>query len=180
MQTAAAAAISTGPDPSTTTPDSILAAFRRDLKPATETEDCILRGAAQAQYRLERVSAALLAELDARGFTDLYFKLQRSEAKDRASLHAHLNQYRQLESRRIRHIERLKKKLDAALDRAVTPRSAPAEPSSEPPSPPHRAPSAAESSTAQPGEPCDAPHPRAAAPPPPAAEATAPRAPARA
>lgn len=103
--------------------ESIFAIFRRDLKPMSETEEMILLGAAQAQYRAERAAAALLAELDRGGYTDLYFKLQRSEAKDRAALNAYLNQYRQLESRRIRMVERLKKKLDAALDRAVTPRT---------------------------------------------------------
>lgn len=105
------------------TPDSIFAIFRRDLAPKSETEELILRAAALAQYSLERVSEAMLAELDAHGYTDLYFKLQRSEAKDRAELHACLTQYRQLESRRIRYIERLKKTVDKALDRAVTPKT---------------------------------------------------------
>lgn len=103
--------------------EAIFAALCRDLKPQSETEEQMLRLAAIAQHRLDRVSAAMLAELDAHGYTDLYFKLQRSEAKDRAALHASLNQYRQLESRRVRLIDRLKKKLDQALDRAVTPRA---------------------------------------------------------
>lgn len=104
-------------------PDAIVAAlwasFCDELEPVTEIERMLLLSAAQAQYRLQAASTKLLEVLETEGYTDHYFRLQRSEAKDRAALIACLNQFHKMESRRLRNLDRNSKKPAAAAPQPI-------------------------------------------------------------
>ncbi|MFN7921787.1 MAG: hypothetical protein U0Q16_16930 [Bryobacteraceae bacterium] len=124
------------------TVDSIFQTLCAELHPSSETDRMLLRTAANAQFRLQLAQAQLLEILTNDGYTDEYFRIQRSEAKDRACFLACLNTFYKSETRRTRIDDRNARKLSAILDRHVTPATPPPPPPA--PEPPPAEPDACE------------------------------------